>query len=179
MLSRKQIEASPIRAKQISVPICIIGIVGIKTVGTSHLVGEEIVVTNHPKYDYTATVFSQTAKLMVIDSHQFLTKFPQECKHQIMREYKMKQHNRSKLYIKTVTNRGSVKTYPSIHFSSGRKVPALAPCANSIIWLHRESRRSPQNARSSKYCPQNETSQSRAPNTRSSSKSVANRSTGL
>ncbi|KAM3134740.1 hypothetical protein pb186bvf_013215 [Paramecium bursaria] len=67
-------------------------------ISTGNLLGEEIVINKTGLYEYSARVSSLQAKVMEIQANQFHTKFPDECRRQIIQDYRQKQSNRSQLF---------------------------------------------------------------------------------
>lgn len=78
------------KESQLQLPLCI--------VSTGHLLGEEIVINSRGVYDYTAQVCSPSVKVMVIQASQFFNMFPEECRKQIILEYRSRFLNRSQQF---------------------------------------------------------------------------------
>ncbi|CAD8072122.1 unnamed protein product [Paramecium primaurelia] len=87
-----------------NIPLCI--------VSQGHLLGEEIVINKSANYEFTSQVTSLQALVIVIDSQEFIHKFPEECRIQLEHDYKQKSRNRQNLVkllcqkkkIDTITN---------------------------------------------------------------------------
>ncbi|CAD8164679.1 unnamed protein product [Paramecium pentaurelia] len=66
-------------------------------ISSGHLMGEEIIINKTGRYEYTCTVTSLLATVIVIDANEFIHKFPEECRLQLIEDYGPKTSNRQKL----------------------------------------------------------------------------------
>ncbi|CAK79452.1 unnamed protein product (macronuclear) [Paramecium tetraurelia] len=66
-------------------------------ISSGHLIGEEIIINKNGTYEYSCVVTSLLATVIVIDANEFIHKFPEECRLQLMEDYGPKTANRQRL----------------------------------------------------------------------------------
>ncbi|CAD8166933.1 unnamed protein product [Paramecium pentaurelia] len=66
-------------------------------ISQGHLIGEEIIINKTGTYEYSCIVTSLLATVIVIDANEFIHKFPEECRLQLIEDYGPKTANRQRL----------------------------------------------------------------------------------